>query len=397
MKTVVVSFNLNVATGRDELVGVLRYMRNKPDWALRIVSREEFASFLHSEKASSIAGLIASCPPDENALASLATLKCPAVLLEYPKDRKLRLRDRISLVSSDNLEVGRLGAKHILSLGRFASYGFVMPEQHYPWAIERANSFCETLRKSGIAPCVFGTEAQKPNSPEPNDLQSWLKMLPKPAAIMAAYDARAADVAHACKSLRLSIPKDVSLLGVDNDVLYCENLDPRLSSIQLNCQEQGLLAAKELNRLISARKPAKRIRRIEVPPKGLVERESTTPIAPAQGLVDRAKAFIDEYACTGIRVPDVVRHLHVSRRLADKRFRDLTGSTIGNEINRVRLSAVLHKIKAGERSPRKLAAACGFKNVKYLQNLFKRHFGTTIRQWQTVLIQKGRRTSRGRT
>lgn len=386
MKTIVVSFNLNSVTGRDELVGVLKHMRSKPDWNLRIVPREDFPSFLRAGIPSAVSGLIASCPPDKTALASLANLKHPAVLLEYPKDRKLLHANRISLISSDNQEVGRLGAKHMLSLGHFASYAFVPPKQNYPWALERAKSFCEMIRKSGMTPHVFGAETQDERNSSPNDLQAWLRGLPRPAAIMAAYDARAADIVHACRALRLAIPKDITLLGVDNDMLYCENLEPRLSSIQLNCLDQGLIAARELDRLMSSRRTAKRIRSIEVPPTGLVERESTAPIVPAQALVERTRAFIEQFACTGIRVPDVVRHLHVSRRLADKRFRDLAGSTIGSEINRVRLSAVLHKIKAGERSPRKLAAACGFKNAKYLQNLFKRHFGTTIRQWQAVTL-----------
>lgn len=375
MKNVVVSFNMDYSTGRDEVVGVLKFIRDRTDWSIRILNRPELPALLRRDRAAGIDGLITSCALDADLLALLDKKSVPSVFLEMPRSRLTKGGSTVSLIRSDNRAVGRMGAEHFLSLGRFASYGFVKPDKSFGWADDRALSFKATLAKKNCRVRVLASDD------DPTALRRWLCELPKPAAVMAATDKRAVDVLNACHAEKIVLPDQLVLLGVDNDALFCEHMRPTLTSIQLNCTEQGFLAAKELNRLMTARQPSRRIREIQVPPLKLIERESTRPMAPSVQLVERALAFIRANACTGIRVPDVAAHLGISRRLADLRFREVTGGTIAAEITRIRLTEVERLIAAGERSARRLAASCGFNNAKYLQNLFRKRYGATIRTW----------------
>ena len=75
-------------------------------------------------------------------------------------------------------------------------------------------------------------------------------------------------------------------------------------------------------------------------PKTVIERESTKVRTPSAILVDRAKRFIHSNALQGIDVEDVVKHLKVSRRLVEIRYRAATGETIREAIESDRKSVV---------------------------------------------------------
>ena len=63
------------------------------------------------------------------------------------------------------------------------------------------------------------------------ELAKWLRRFAKPAAVLAADDAAAQEVLQACASARLSVPGEVSVLGIDDEEFVCENATPTLSSI----------------------------------------------------------------------------------------------------------------------------------------------------------------------
>lgn len=379
MKNIYIALNLNVVTGRDEVIGILRHKQAEPDWDIHILSSSELMPLLRSKQSTEISGLITSCLLDDELTAILPNVPFPCVLFEASKKKVSGWKTKISLVKSDNEEIGRLGARHFLSLGHFASYAFVKSKLPHEWSSERAAAFQSVLAAAKTPTRIFPPKSAPSAIDDPKALQRWLKALPKPAAVMAAYDGRAVEVLNACKTIGVRVPDQVAILGVDNDALYCENVTPMLSSIQQNCEKEGLLAARELSKLLKSRKRAKNIRVTKVPPSKLIERESTVPTKPSVVLVERALSYIRDNACSGIHVKDVSDHLGISRRLLDLRFREATGGTVSEEINRTRFVAVEKAIKNGETSARKIALQCGFRNVKYLQNLYTRKYGRSIR------------------
>ena len=88
------------------------------------------------------------------------------------------------------------------------------------------------------------------------ELMDWLPTLPRPVGLMAAYDARARHVLEGCRELRLRVPDDVALIGVDNDPIMCELANPPLSSVEQGCYRLGYEAAALLDRMMDGLQPA---------------------------------------------------------------------------------------------------------------------------------------------
>ncbi len=123
--------------------------------------------------------------------------------------------------------------------------------------------------------------------------------------------------------------------------------------------------------------------------KEVVFRASTSALKTPAALVQRAKEFIDRHALEGITAADVVASLHVSRSLADLRFREVTGTSILEAILARRLDEVKRLLRDTDMRISEIAARCGYRDANYLKNLFKKRFGMTMREWRSSGIPLG--------
>jgi transcriptional regulator GlxA family with amidase domain len=119
-----------------------------------------------------------------------------------------------------------------------------------------------------------------------------------------------------------------------------------------------------------------------LPVKTVIERQSTRNVTPSAQLVERATSYIRRNALKGIGAVDVVRHLGVSRRLADVRFRQATGQSILSAIMKTRLDEVKRRLRDTDMPIAKITAACGFHGENYAKKLFKSRFGVSMTKWR---------------
>ncbi len=89
-----------------------------------------------------------------------------------------------------------------------------------------------------------------------------------PTAILAANDPEAMPIVSALQRLGLSIPKNVSVLGIDDYRLICERIDPPLSSIALPYYQMG---RRGVERLLGGKADNAQVEKIPGP---LIERQS---------------------------------------------------------------------------------------------------------------------------
>ena len=122
--------------------------------------------------------------------------------------------------------------------------------------------------------------------------------------------------------------------------------------------------------------------------KRVVIRESTPRLSLTEGLIARAKEFIDKHATDGISPGDVAVHLGVSRPLLDLRFRETQKTSVGRLITETKLSEVARKLRETRLSITTIQETCGFKNANALKNLFKRHYNMSMRDWRKQNSQK---------
>ena len=365
------------ASGRDFLIGFSRFARTLPEWRLHMRHVSDFpnSDVVRAAVKGGYDGIVTGADTLRN-FPELASNSRTAIVT-FSTYRKIDTPARVVFVQNDNAEIGRHGARYLSSLGNFRSFGFVPTNLSHDWSAIRAESFRAELA-GHRRPChIFGEEDSR------MPLKVWLRRLPKPAAVMAACDTRALEVIATCARAGLTVPAQVAVLGVDNDELLCEFESPTLSSVLPRHDETGYLAAKTLNRLLRGWRP-KDPKRILYSEQTIVERESTAPLAPATHLIRDALEFIRQNATKNIRVTDVVEHLHVSRSLADLRFREFQGETIRETITRIRLDEVKKRLLSTKIPVGKLARVCGFSNVSHLEVMFRRRFGMSMGRWRTA-------------
>ena len=285
-------------------------------------------------------------------------------------------------VSFDCAEHGAVGAKHLLSRGRYAVYAFVRSRFDMDWSKKRQSAFVQAIQTADGNAACYDLPPGAVQEKDLAELRDWLLALPKPAAVMADWDRRAAQVIAACRDGGLAVPRDVAVLGVDDDAFYALHTRPPLSSVQPGHAEGGYRIAAELDRLIKSRKPVLRPKQVVIHSKGVVARESTRPVSSSAALVRRAISFVAAHATENIKVGDVVRHLGCSRRIAELRFRQSQKQTISSFIARCRLEEVKRRLARPGATVAEIARECGFKTAAHLSHLFKRQFGLSIAQWR---------------
>ena len=143
-------------------------------------------------------------------------------------------------------------------------------------------------------------------------------------------------IAELCTIDGLNIPGDISLLGVDNDDLFCSLSQPPLSSVQIPWERAGFLASEMLHRMMQGEQVPPDQHLVE--PSGIVERQSTDAVAVKDPDVRSAMQFIRTHAHQLITVDDVVNSGALTRRTLERRFHEVLGYTPLEAIRRAQLA-----------------------------------------------------------
>ena len=379
-KRVVIALKMAGIAGQEKLAGIFRRLGSEHDWDITLIrtARECTAERIGAALDRGCDGFIVSLPEMENTYAPLAASNVPTVVLDIHDVSLSTRRRNIVFVRNSSAAIGRAAADHLLSTGRCRSYAFVHNPSVMEWGVERFRAFRDTLADRGL----WCRELEDP---------AQLRGLERPIGICAANDDCGYDVLEWCRARRIRVPEDALVVGINNDTLICENCRPRLTSVQPDFEQEGYLAADALERMMASATSPRRGRdataqqNLLVGVKSVVRRESTAEISPSGKLVQRAVAYIRRNALRGIGAADVVRHLGCSRRLADLRFRELQGTSIGEMLIATRLEEVKRLLRSTKEPIGNIAATCGFSNPNYLKNLFKRRFNMSMRDYRKSL------------
>lgn len=148
-------------------------------------------------------------------------------------------------VVPDDVDAGRIGVSHLLSMGR-GRIGYAGGDAQYAAALARAEGAGAALADAGldfaVAP-VFGqwTEAWGRQA-----ARVLLDADPAIDAIMCGNDQIARGVMDCLREMGKDIPNDIAVLGHDNWEVFAAQARPPLSTIDMNFQEVGRTAAQLL-------------------------------------------------------------------------------------------------------------------------------------------------------
>ena len=277
-----------------------------------------------------------------------------------------------------NVAVGHMAAENLVERG-YVHFGFCGFSNEL-WSAERRDGFVEGLELVGKSCSILESENACRYSPDWREEQmplivQWLRLQPKPLAVLACHDHRAVQVLDAAKLCGLSVPEDLAILGVNDDRACCEMAQPLLSSIALDSCRAGYLAAESLARLMSGL-PVLRPS-VLVEPTGVVTRQSTDMLAFEDKRLSAALRYIRDNACRGITVEEVVRRAGVPRHELERGLRRHIGRSPQAEIRRIQVAEIKRLLQYTDNPLKDIAEHAGFEYVEYMCVVFKRLVGET--------------------
>jgi LacI family transcriptional regulator len=217
-----------------------------------------------------------------------------------------------------------------------------------------------------------------------------MSRLPKPIGVFACDDDRGHDVLEACKLAGLKVPEDVAVVGVDNDEVFCELADPPLSSIAFNAETAGYRAAALLDAMMQGR--ARKRQQIVVESLGVVRRRSTDIVAVDDVDIANALQFIRRQHGRAIAVDQVADEVGMWRRSLEKRFREMIGRSILEEVQLTRLQRAKCLLRETTFPISKVAEMAGFGSAGYFIQFFQKQLASSPRKYHVGLTyyRKGR-------
>src|SRR4051812_11647039 len=360
------------------ITGVLRYsMEHECNWSY-ITSPESLAMSVLDLRGWQGDGIIAALNTPAEA-ACVRHLNAPVVNISgtLPKTPVPR-------VSLDNGLVGRLAAEHLIERGfeTFAFFGL----QDVSYSAVRQHAFDATLATRGlrsVALLMPPTYRAKglPWRDQQRKLVKWLGGLAKPVGLFAVTDYRARQVLDACRQIGLRVPQQVAVIGVDNEEVICVHVQPQLTSVVRDNQQEGYHAAAILDQLIRGRKLEASEEMI--PPLGVVSRESTETVAFKDPRLCQAIEYLNTHIEDPIGVQELASHVGVSRRWMEYAFRDALKESPYQYIRNRRLKMAQHLLESEPASKiYQVAQRTGFTSAKQLSMSFCQEFGLSPREYQ---------------
>lgn len=370
--------------GRDFLSGIARYARHHGPWIFHITPGD-FEHHVPKMRQWGGSGIIARIPNHRVAKAILsANLPTIALGLTDEQMRGGGPLAHLSEVSSDAGHVAELAVEHFLErqLKHFAYVGV----EGRAWSRRRGAAFAWRLRSAGFQPRIYPLPKSGRDREWERELEilaRWLRTLQLPIGLFACNDDRGRQVLEACRFAGLSVPDEVAVLGVDNDVVFCELADPPLSSIALNAETAGYRAAELLDEMMRGR--ITRSQKIWVEALRVVTRRSTDIVAVGDSDVAAALQFIRREQGRALSVADVAAEVAVSRRHLERRFRETIGRTVLQEIQHVRLEQAKRLLLESTHPISVVAEMSGFGSCSYFNHFFHERVGMTPRRFRIQL------------
>ena len=375
--------------GRALLAGIADYALENPEWRFDLIDPE---ALVDRRTIAQYDGLIVRVMDDATA-AALAKSGKPVI-------------DTYGRVDGSPFDTIRLDDEAIAEMAAacFADHsfeqcafcGFAGPR----FSSARGDAFAAAVRRSGRRCFAYsGEEAAKladtffrnertDSIPDARPLGRWIASLPKPIAVFCCNDIRAFQLIRVCESAGFSVPGEVAVLGVDNDVLLGTFTRPPLSSIDTDPFSLGRKAGRMLAERMRGEKSAPRV--VLHPPRRVVERASTEVYPFRTPWLSDAMVFITRNLSRGITAKDVFARLGYSHTAVNNAFRAELGTSVHQEILRRRLALACRLLKETDRSAAKIATDSGFLNPQYFSRAFSSAFGTTPDAWRRKFSRPAR-------
>ena len=378
--------NANKTYDRKVIEGIGHYLQtSKVDWDLYL--EEDFLTRFDNLNEWSGDGIIADFDnPEIQKALHKATVPVVAVggsysdLNDYPT---------VPYVATDNYALVNSAYQHLKQKGieRFAFYG-APQEEHQRWSHEREKAFTKICAEDNYECHIYRGHPIKPETWQSTikRLADWLQSLPTPIGIIAVTDSRARHLLQVCDHAGMLVPDKLAVVGIDDDEIARFLSRVSLSSVSQGCFDIGYQAAKKLHRMLNGQTCSSQA--LLIPPKGIIERQSSDFQAIKDPHIMQAMHFIRQNACRGIKVEQVLDYVGISRSNLEQRFKEQRKQSIHSEIHHEKLRKACSMLKNTDQSTNQIATICGYPSLQYMYAVFKKHFNKTPCEYREKSMHK---------
>jgi len=271
-------------------------------------------------------------------------------------------------VNQRNEEIAALAARTLVTPNRRA-YAYVLTPK-FKWSLERGRLFRREIVRRGLPFSYLDSENPGPG----------LLAMPKPAAVFAANDHIALVLMMAAENAGVKVPDEVTVLGVDNEDIYCENTTPGISSLDLELETTGRIL---VDSLAAEMERTGVPRELRLPPPRLVRRGSTSDLGLfLPGVTDGLECIRRGLASPELDIDEVACAMKCRRRLATERFRVCTGQTIAQAIANARHARLCELLRTTNMKISSVIYECGYDCESYPKRIFLKRTGLTMSQYR---------------
>ena len=265
-------------------------------------------------------------------------------------------------VRSDAAMIADLAANELLRSSPKAALAFSLNPKKV-WSINRTKHFQERMKAAKI-PFKYTNNT--------DDLLS----IPRPFAVFAINDHAASIFLEDSRTAGLTSPNDFTLVSVDNDITFCENSIPKVSSIEQDFHRSGYCAVEALDTLFTH--GLQHESTVMIPPRQLVRRASSIPTCNDSTIARHAADYIESHAIEGLTVSQLVTAIGCSRRTLETRYRAAYGHSVGEAILAKRFAEVERLLSDPSQQIEPIANLCGWASSTHLKRLFRSRYGITM-------------------
>jgi len=368
---------------RQFLKGFVNYTKDKGSWTFfrlpayyRALYGEQ--GILAWIQAWKIDAVIAQWEYED--VSFLEKLKIPVFLQNY-KDENICC----SKITGEYKQVGTMAAQFFIKK-RFRNFAFYGHKDFY-WSRARAEGYRKEIEKIGGNYHYFESELLNNNSWSEDHirLNDWLVSLPKPVGLFACDDIFALQVSEMCKISEINIPKELSLLGVDNDELICSLTYPSISSIVTDDFKGGYETGRMLHHQIVNKKNVPF--NISIAPTRIELRQSTEKYNITDDNILKVVNYIEENISLNIAVDNLVTIVPLSRRNLELKFKEIMGTTVYQFILDSKIDFIKDQLLTTDKDILDIAFEAGFNDVRSVYRVFRKATGFTPMEFRKNLNQ----------
>lgn len=368
--------------------GIYRYARQRPDWQLYYLEVPRHPNSLNALIRDIEPDALFTDTPDAiRAFRRFRGNDVPYVLLTKSEPRWPDAHG--VLLGIDNQSVGRECFDHLHQFGYrnfayvgilFSGTGAAKAEVMHRYSRIRGGAFERRAAELGCRTACYQPSVRN-RCLDREKLRAFLSSLPLPCGIMTYSDEDAQYVLSACRELKLSVPRQIGIIGVDNEEHICNNMMPTLTSAEVDFDGAGYRAGELLAEMLAGDR-SNCGRTFMSGCARIVQRLSVQSINTSQNRVAKAMEIIRENLENPPSPEEIAQRMNLTLRVLELAFRETAGISPRTAILDLRLERARKMLKETKLSVTEVAFACGFNSYSSFNASLKRRTGRSPRNFQ---------------